>query len=176
MTENILHFNKKPNYQRIQKDKVVRLRYLLRDVEADETLAFRDDMYYLHGGYGSAFPKVEETLDDLEVGMKAELTLRPEDAYGELVSDLVMKVPTDAIPEQARHIGMEIEGEGQDGHTLNFRVIDIDQQGITVDGNHPLAGKTLHFSFEVLDIRQASDQEIKAGYAYSPENSSNMST
>lgn len=169
MNENILHFNKKRNYQRIQKDKVVRLRYIMRDIETEETLAFRDDMYYLHGGYGSAFPKVEAALENLEVDMKTEVSLTPKDSYGEIDQALVMKVPFDAIPKEARKIGMRIQGESQDGCSRDFTVIDIDEEGITVDGNHPLAGKNLEFVFEVMDIRNATEAEIQAGYAFVPE-------
>ncbi len=161
-----LHFNKKRNYQSVRPDKVVSLKCLVTDPDSGDTLSYRDDMVYLHGGYGSAFPKVESALAGLEVDMHAEATLEPDDAYGQPDGDLLIKVPTEAIPEGARKVGMEIEGEAEDGSSRTFRVIAIDAEGITVDGNHPLAGRRLHFKMEVTDIRDASAEEIAAGYGF----------
>lgn len=161
-----LHFNKKRNYQSIRPDKVVYLTCLVRDADSGETLSYRDDMVYLHGGYGSALPKIESALAGLEVDMHAEVTLEPEDAYGPVEPALRLKVPTEAIPEAARHVGMEIEGEAEDGSSQPFRVIAVDAEGITLDGNHPLAGRRLYFKLEVTDIRDASAEEIAAGYGF----------
>lgn len=166
MTENIVHFNKKRSYQRVRKDKVVYLKYLLRDADTGETLAYRDDMVYLHGGYGSALPKVEAALDGLEVDMTVEVTLDPADAYGEFDPRLRMDVPIDAIPAEARQVGAELEGEAEDGSSQTFRVVAVNDDSITVDGNHPYAGRRLHFKFEVLDIRDATPAEIEAGYGF----------
>lgn len=162
-----LQFHKKRNYQSVRKDKVVSLKCLLTDPDTDEALSYRDDMVYLHGGYGSAFAKVEEALAGLEVDMHAEVTLEPADTYGEPDPALLMKVPVDAIPEGARQVGMEIEGEAEDGSTRTFRVVAVDAEGIIVDGNHPLAGRRLRFKMEVTDIRDASAEEIAAGYGFS---------
>lgn len=161
-----LHFHKKRNYQSVRPDKVVYLQCLITDADNGETLSYRNDMVYLHGGYGSALPKVESALAGLEVDMHAEVTLEPADAYGEPDPALLMKVPADAIPEGARQVGMEIEGEAEDGSTRTFRVVAVDAEGITVDGNHPLAGRRLHFKMEVADIRDASAEEIAAGYGF----------
>lgn len=166
MSENILHFNQKRNYKRISKDKVVSLRYLLSDLDSEETLAYRDDMIYLHGGYGSAFPKVEAALEGLEVDMKAEVELEPEDAYGHVDEQLRLHVPTDAIPEEARHVGAQLDGEAEDGSQRSFRVLEVNDDSLLLDGNHPLAGRRLKFVFEVLDIRDAHAQEIEAGYGF----------
>ena len=161
-----LHFHRKRNYQSVRKDKVVYLKCLLTDADSGETLSYRDDMVYLHGGYGSAFPKVEQALEGLQVDAVCDTTLEAADAYGEPDPMLLLKVPADAIPAAARQIGMEIEGEAEDGSSRPFRVTGIDEEGITVDGNHPLAGRRLHFKFEITDIRDASPQEITAGYGF----------
>jgi FKBP-type peptidyl-prolyl cis-trans isomerase SlyD len=166
MSEQPLHFHKKRNYQSVRKDKVVSLTCLMSDADSGESLDYRTDMVYLHGGYGSAFPKVEAALEGLEVDMTCEVTLEPEDAYGQPDPSLLMKVPADAIPEAARQVGTVIEGEAEDGSSRDFRVVDIDDEGITVDGNHPLAGRRLHFKFEITDIRDASAEELAAGYGF----------
>lgn len=166
MTDTPLHFNRKRNYKRIGKDKVVKLKYLLRDRDSGETLAYRDDMIYLHGGYGSAFPKIEQALEGLEVDMKAEVDLDPAEGYGEHDPRLVLQVPVEAIPAEARRIGAQIEGEHESGESLPFRITAIDPDAITVDANHPMAGRHLSFVFEVLDIRDAHAAEIEAGYGF----------
>lgn len=166
MNDQVIHFNKKRNYQRISQDKVVRLKYLLRDRDSDETLAYRDDMIYLHGGYGSAFPKVEAALEGLEVDMKTEVELDPEDGYGEVDLERILQVPLDALPPEVLHVGAEVDGELEDGPTVKFRITSIDGDQATLDANHPMAGKHLSFVFEVLDIRDAHAAEIEAGYGF----------
>jgi len=166
MQENIVHFNRKRNYKRIGKDKVVRLKYLLRDRDSEQTLAYRDDMVYLHGGYGSAFPKIEQALEGLEVDMKAEVDLDPAEGYGEADPKLVVQVPLEALPPEARQVGMQLDGEAPDGQQQQFRVVGLDDQHAILDANHPMAGRRLRFVFEVLDIRDAHAAEIEAGYGF----------
>jgi len=167
MSEEIVHFNKKRNYQRISKDKVVQLKYLLCDRDSEETLAYRDDMIYLHGGYGSAFPKVEAALEGLEVDMKADVDLDPDEGYGEIDASLIMQIPSDSIPSEAHKIGVQLEGQTEDGSTRPFTVTEVGKEELTVNGNHPLAGRKLSFSFEVLEIRDARPAEIEAGFGFS---------
>lgn len=173
MSEHILHFNRKRNYRRIGKDKVVRLRYLLSDRLSRETLAFRDDMYYLHGGYGSAFPKVEQALEGLEVDMKISVDLDPHEGYGEPDPRLQMRIPRAELPAEAQQLGAILQGESENGGQRDFRVVAVEAEDLLVDGNHPMAGRKLRFEFEVLDIRDASAAEIAAGYGFAqpPEDS-----
>ncbi len=169
MTEERLHFVKRRNYQSIVKDKVVRLRYALFDLDADgQVLAYRDDLYYLHGRYGGAFPKVEEALEGLGVDAKVEVDLEPEDAYGPRDPGLVLQVLAEELPPEVRRVGAEIEGEAENGDTRRFRVTRVQDGVVTLDGNHPLAGRRLRFVLEVLDIREARPEEIEAGYAFAP--------
>lgn len=174
MSDQKVHFIKKRNYHSIVKDKVVRLRYALFEQGSDDTLAFRDDLYYLHGGYGGAFPKVEQALEGLGVDAKKEVELAPEDAYGPINPDAILQVPAEEIPPEARHVGAHLDAEGPNGEQVSFTVKDVGDDVITVDGNHPLAGKHLRFVLEVLDIRDATQAEIDAGYAFSidPEDQS----
>ena len=118
-------------------------------------------------GHAAQVDDLEAALQGLEVDMTTEVTLEPADAYGELDPALQMQVPLDAIPEEARQVGMELDGEAEDGSSRTFRVVALDDESITVDGNHPYAGRRLHFKFEVLDIREATPEEIEAGYGFS---------
>ena len=166
METKTVQFIKQRNYQKIGKDKVVRLRYVVSEQGSEQALAYRDDLFYLHGGYGGAFPKVEKALEGLGVDAKVEVLLTPEEAYGEHDPALVMDVPVGAIPQEARNVGAQLEGEAPNGETRPFMVIAITDEHVTVDGNHPLAGKALSFLLEVLDIRDASRTEIESGYAF----------
>lgn len=166
METKTVQFIKKRNYQTITKDRVVRLRYMVSEQGSDNALAYRDDLFYLHGGYGGAYPKVETALEGLGVDAKVEVLLAPEEGYGECDPALVMEVPLEAIPLEARNVGAQLEGEAPNGDARPFMVTAVTAEGVTVDGNHPLAGKHLHFHLEVLDVRDASRAELEAGYAF----------
>ena len=163
-----LHFVQRRNYQSIVKDKVVRLRYAVFEQGSEQALAYDDDLYYLHGGYGGAFPKVEEALEGLGVDAKMEVELSVDEAYGPYDPDLCLAVPAEEIPEQARQVGAQLEGESPEGGSLDFTVRAVEGDTVTVDGNHPLAGRDLRFVLEVLDIRDATPEDLEAGYAFPP--------
>lgn len=163
-----LHFVKRRNYQGVVKDKVVRLRYAVFEQGSEQALAFDDDLYYLHGGYGGAFPKVEEALEGLGVDAKMEVELTADEAYGRYDPALCLAVPATEIPEQAHQVGAQLEGESPEGGSLDFTVTAVEGDTVTVEGNHPLAGRDLRFVLEILDIRDATPEELEAGYAFPP--------
>ena len=166
MDDQPVHFVKHRNYRVIAKDRVVRLRYGVFEQGTEQALAYRDDLFYLHGGYGGAFPKVEAALEGLGVDAKVEVSLTPEEGYGMRDPDLVMTVPIEEIPPEARSSGQALEGEAEDGQSRRFVVKAVTEESATVDANHPLAGKHLRFVFEVMDIRDATQAELEAGYAF----------
>ena len=163
MSEQVLHFVPKPSYLRVDRDRVVRLKYALFDADSDEIIEYRDDLYYLHGHAGQQFPKIEAALAGLEVGEKVEVELGPADGYGERDPDLVITGPIEHFPPEAQQVGTMLDGEAADGHVVQFVVRSVDNGVVTVDGNHPLAGRRLRFVFEVIEIRQARTDELAAG-------------
>ena len=164
MSEQTLHFVPKPDYKRITKDRVVTLQYALFD-DQGHAIEFRDDLVYLHGGYGGAFPKAEQALEVLEVGNKVDIELTAEDAFGPRHEILVIEAPLDDIPPEGRQVGVSIDGEGPDGHVVKFRVMKVMDDRIVLDGNHPLAGMDIRMNMEVLSIRKATKQELELGHA-----------
>lgn len=166
MSEEKIHFLKKSNYARIAKDRVVRLKYLISDADTGETLEFRDDLYYLHGGYGGAFPVIEQALEGHEVGDKLEIMTPCEEAFGPVRDHLKMRVPLNELPPEAHQSGAVLEGESEQGDRVDFRVVSVDQGMAQLDGNHPFAGLDLRFMLEVLDVREATANELEAGYAF----------
>ena len=152
----------------IEKNKVVSLSYCLKDVKGEELDRADADrpMKYLHGG-GAIVPGLENALDGLKVGDKKEVTLKPEEGYGEILSDLKMQVERKMFPDDQKiSIGVQFMAELSDGKKHPFRVVEVQDDNIHIDGNHPLAGQTLHFSVEIMEIRDASSEELEHGHSH----------
>lgn len=145
---------------KIQKDSVVTLRYKVTDATTQKLIdEGRDPMVYLHGGYDNTFPKVEAALDGKEAGFQATLNLQPEDAFGARDESLVRTIPKSEFPPGVK-VGGQLEGRNDQGEPQVFTVMKIKGPEVILDGNHPLAGKALKFSFSVTEVRAASDEEI----------------
>jgi len=152
----------------IAKNKVVSLSYCLKSTQGEELDRADGDkpMEYLHGG-GTIVPGLENALDGLKVGEKKEVTVKPEEGYGEILSDLKMKVERKMFPaDQKIEKGMQFMAELGDGRKHPFNVVEIKGDNIQIDGNHPLAGQTLHFSVEVMEIRDATPEELEHGHSH----------
>lgn len=154
------------NIDEIGRDKVVRLGFRITDQANGRLLQYGDDLVYLHGGYGGAFPKVEQAVLGCRVGDRIELTLSPEEGYGHRQSDLVLELPSTGFMDGVPEAGTAVDGELPDGRSLTFTVAGVSAEKVTLDGNHPFAGKQLAFEFEVLEIRDSSAAERAAGYAF----------
>jgi FKBP-type peptidyl-prolyl cis-trans isomerase SlyD len=154
------------NEREISQDKVVRLGFRVNETANGRLLQYGDDLVYLHGGYGGAFPKVELAMEGQRVGSCVSLELSPEEGYGVHRPELVMTLPRDTFSEQLPDVGEAVDGCLPDGRTLTFTVAAMDADNITLDGNHPFAGKHLQFMFEVLEIRDSSEAERRAGFAF----------
>ena len=153
---------------KIAKDTVVSLSYDLSD--ANGTLLERTDqpVSYVHGGYDGIFPTVEEALHGKDVGAKCAITIEPDDAFGEYEHDLVRVEPRNLFPDEIA-IGMQFEGgvEGGDDDDYSlYTVVDVTDSEVTVDGNHPLAGKTLSFVGVVTGVRAATAEELAHGHTH----------
>lgn len=150
----------------IMRNKVVRLRFRITEQENARLVQFGDDLYYLHGGYGGAFPKVEQALEGCEVGDEATVALAPEEGYGRHDPALIMELPASEFGEQMPECGETVEGQLPDGQSMMFTATAVGADKIVLDGNHPYAGKHLLFQFEVLEIRESSAAERSAGFAF----------
>ena len=118
---------------------------------------------YLHG-MGNLIPGMEEGLEGKVKGNKFELAIEPERGYGVRHEQLIQKIPRTSFPTQGVEVGMQFQ-------TNNGSVVTVTHVGleaITVDGNHPLAGEHLNFSVEVMDVRNATQEEIAHGHVHGP--------
>lgn len=153
---------------KIEKNTVVSLRYELSDVNGTLLEKIEEPVSYLHGGYDGIFPTVEEALHGKTVGEKLTITITPDEGFGEYEHDLVRVEPRSMFPANIA-IGMQFEGgaEGDENDEYSlYTVVDVTEDEVTVDGNHPLAGKTLSFSGVVSGVRAATAEEISHGHTH----------
>jgi FKBP-type peptidyl-prolyl cis-trans isomerase SlyD len=152
---------------RIERGKVVRLDYELKDCDGEQLEDEGAQLQYLHGGFGGIFPKVEAALEGKQVGEEVTLTLEPEDAFGEYDAELLRVEPRDRFPKELE-VGMRFEGVPgeREEEALIYTVTDVTPEGVVVDGNHPLAGERLFFSGKVSDIRAATEEELSHGHSH----------
>jgi FKBP-type peptidyl-prolyl cis-trans isomerase SlyD len=123
------------------------------------------EMTYLHGN-GNLFPKIEAALTGLEAGGKTSVTLAPADGFGERDPALVRVEPRARLPQEAA-VGAALQGEAG-GHPRVFRVTALTDTEATLDANHPLAGRTVELRIAVLDVREATDEELAHGHVHGP--------
>ena len=152
----------------IGKNSVVTIQYSLSDTEGKVLEESQQAVSYLHGGYHGIFPQVEEALEGKATGYQCQVRLTPEDAFGEYDASLVRVEPRDLFPENVA-VGMQFEGQaeddGEDEFTLST-VKEVTDDKVVVDGNHPLADKTLDFHCTVTDVRAATSEELTHGHVH----------
>ncbi len=150
----------------IVKNTVVTLNYTVHDPDGNLVDDGENPLVYLHGGYDAIFPKLEEELHGKNVGDKFVVKLQPDDAFGDYDESLVMIEPADLFPDSIE-IGMAFERVGEDGEDdMLFRVTDIADGKVIVDGNHPLAGTALVFDITVAEVRMATAEELAHGHVH----------
>ena len=150
----------------ICQDKVVKLGFRVTDQRDGRLLQYGEDLTYLHGGYGGAFPKVEQAMEGCRAGDKVSVQLSPEEGYGLHLPELVITLPSEEFSEALPQAGEAVDGQLADGRSMTFTVSAISDDAIHLDGNHPFAGKYLLFDFEVLEIRASTEAERSAGFAF----------
>lgn len=164
--EKLVHLRPRTNPLKIEPGKVVTLKYALFHRDSGELLEYRDDLVYLHGGYEPRLPRLQQAMEGFEVGFKTEVELTAEEGFGAYDPNLVITGGSDEFPAEARQPGTVLDGEAPDGTVIQFRVTRVEDDTITVDGNHPLAGLPLRFVVEIVAIREATAEEIEAGHAW----------
>lgn len=152
----------------IQKNSVVGIHYTLTDTEGEvlDSTEGETPMLYLHG-VGQLVPGLESKLEGAKIGDVCKVTVTPENGYGEFDEELQMEVPRDEFPEDMEfEVDMQFAAESGEGHIQIFRVLGVGEDTISVDGNHPLAGQTLHFEVQIVSLRDATAEEIEHGHAH----------
>ncbi|MBE7565252.1 MULTISPECIES: FKBP-type peptidyl-prolyl cis-trans isomerase [Acidithiobacillus] len=151
----------------ISNDKVVTIDYSLTDEEGEliDSSVGEEPLIYLHGHHG-IIPGLEQALAGHRTGDKVEVSIPPEEGYGDWDEDLVEVVAKEDFDDpEDLEIGTQFETETDEGARL-ATVIDIEGEEVTVDLNHPLAGMTLNFDVTVLDVRDATAEELAHGHVH----------
>ena len=149
----------------ITKHKVAAIHYTLRDSNGTvlDSSQGRDPLYYLHGA-NNLIPGMEEGLEGRTKGDHLQLDVTPEKGYGKRNPALVEEVPRKAFGGQSLEVGMQFEAN--DGQVITITRVGPDT--VTVDANHPLADQNLYFDVEVLDVRDATADELAHGHVHGP--------
>ncbi len=119
---------------------------------------------YVHGAGSGLFASVERALEGRQVGDQVEAQVSPEEGFGPSDPDLVIVDDIDNVPPTIRYVGAEAELQNDAGDKLMFRVINIADGKITLDGNHPLAGRTATVAATVVSVRNATQEEMNTGF------------
>ena len=148
----------------IQPNARVVLEYTLKDekgVVLDSSDAEDGEpIVYVHG-YGMLVPGLEVALMGLEVGSVKDVTVTPDEGFGDRDEELVLEIDRGDFPDPKKVvIGDEVVAESPDGDEVPMRVVEVKADTVVVDANHPLAGVTLRYSVIVKEVAQASDEEI----------------
>ena len=144
----------------VTKHKLVTITYIVED-ETGETIEQNDiPEGYVHGVGSDLLPALETALDGHASSDVVEVTLSPKDAFGDHDPELTLSDKLDNVPEEFRYVGAQAEFQNENGETKSFMVTKIEGDTLTLDGNHPFAGKTIKFSVTIHDIRDASEEEI----------------
>jgi FKBP-type peptidyl-prolyl cis-trans isomerase SlyD len=148
--------------------KVVSIHYTLTDNAGTvlDTSSGRDPLAYIHG-LGHLIPGMEEGLEGRTAGEKLNLKIAPEKGYGERNDEFVQQVPLSAFGGQEVTPGMQFEAGTQEQRYI-VTVTSVEGDQVTVDGNHPLAGVELNFDVEVIEVREATGDELAHGHVHGP--------
>ncbi len=154
----------------ISENHVVSFHYTLTDQSGNtiDSSADGDPLTYLHGA-GNIIPGLEKELAGKSVGDKFVVNVAAAEGYGEVIEQMIQQVPKEAFqgaPEL--QVGMQFEAGTQDGGRVPVTITAIEGDTVTVDGNHPLAGKDLTFDVSIEDIRDASEEELAHGHVHGP--------
>ncbi|MFT6044715.1 MAG: FKBP-type peptidyl-prolyl cis-trans isomerase SlyD, partial [Arenicella sp.] len=152
----------------IKENSVVTMHYELKDATGEvlDSSKGQDPLVYLHGA-SNIIIGLEEQLEGKTIGDTINAVVEPEKGYGLPVEALVQQVPTSAFGDELDkvQVGMRFQAETEQG-PVPVVVTAMENDIVTVDGNHPLAGKQLHFECSISEIRDASAEEVEHGHVH----------
>lgn len=152
----------------IENGSVVSFLYTLTDTAGNAIESNREGGHpsvYLHGA-SNVVPKLEAAFAGKKVGDHFELTLEPADAYGERRDNAIERVPAKYLKHEGKlKLGQPVQINTKDGAML-VSVVKVGKFSVDVDTNHPLAGKTLNYVVDVVDVRAATEEEKAHGHAH----------
>lgn len=151
-------------------NKVVTIHYTLKDESGNllDSTQGTSPFSFLTG-HDQVIPKLEEEIETMLIGGKKNILISAEDAYGEYRDDLVHQINKENFPPDVElEVGMQFVTSAPDGTQMPFAIKQIDGDLVTIDFNHPLAGKNLEFEVELVDVRDATEEELSHGHVHGP--------
>lgn len=151
----------------ISQDKVVAIHYTVTDTTGNQldSSSGGEPLVFLFG-HGALIPGLEQALIGKNAGEKFTSQIAAADAYGERHDQLVQAVPKSMFEGMDVAVGMRFRASGPDGHEQPVIIIDVTDDEVVVDGNHPLAGIELSFDVEVVLVRDATEEELAHGHVH----------
>ncbi len=150
----------------MSKDQVITMFYELKDANTGEILESNmqeGGQISFITGHGHIIEKLEEEVSKLKSGDKANINIKAADGCGEYNKDAIQSLPKEQFAGIDLHEGMELFGQNEDGSSVRVIVKEIKDDEVTVDFNHPYAGKDLLFNVEILEVRDATEDEKATG-------------
>jgi len=152
----------------IKENSAVSFHYTLTydDGQTLDSSTGKDPLAYLHGA-GNIIPGLESALEGKSVGDAMVVAVTAAEGYGEVQKELIQEVPRDAFQGvDSIEVGMQFEAQTGQGGTVPVTVTAVTDEIVTVDGNHPLAGKNLNFDVSIEDVRDATEEELEHGHVH----------
>jgi len=136
-------------------------RFDTKDGEVFDTSEGKDPLEFV-SGVGMVVPGFDNAIMGMEKGEEKEITLKPEEAYGEYNDKLKQKIPRNVLPkEQTPEVGMVLVMATPEGQQMPAKILEVTDEEVTIDINHPLAGKTLYFKIKLKDYEEFSPEELE---------------
>jgi len=152
----------------IANNSVVSIEYTLKDDKGNilDTSEGREALSYLHGA-SNIIPGLENALSGKTLGEELSVTVPPEEGYGQRNEQLTQVVSRDMFESIDKiEIGMQFHGQSPDEQPIIITVTAIEGDNITIDANHPLAGVNLNFDIKIIDVRDATAEELEHGHVH----------
>ena len=158
----------------VEHQKVVTFVYSILDQDGSMLEQSDLPLTYMHGVDGKMYEKVEKAMTGKKVGDEIRVVLPPEEGFGPHDAELTYSDAIENVPSEFCQIGAEAEFEDPEGERITMIVTNIENGQITLDGNHPFAGKTVTFVIKTIDIRDATTDEIGRGEVADDGSRSNL--
>ena len=154
--------------QTVKSNKVVTFTYQILDDQGEVVEHSDIPMDYVHGVSNTMFPKVEHALEGKSAGDWVEVELSPAEGFGEYDENMTFTDDVENVPMEYRWVGARPTFENDVGETAEFVVSKIENGKLTVDGNHPFAGKTMTFRIKIVNIREATAADLNGTISPGP--------
>lgn len=153
------------SHQVVQSGLVVYITYSILDQAGNVVEQHDLPVGYVQGGNSGLLPSIESAVAGKRAGDRVEITLAPEEAFGEHDPDLAFTDDLENVPPQFRRVGAQVQMNNEEGITKTFYVTRIEDGKLTVDGNHPLAGQNAVCVVNIQSVREATPEEMLSGMA-----------